>query len=153
ATVGSQGTSASGGVITITNLMPGVNGTGNNFGEVKLPPQLNPIADTTIDICDGQSLSSFVSFTDAALNMTWTATVDYGDGGPVQIINLGTAHSFTAQHSYTQHGVYQVTVTITDALKMSSIGNFLVTANAIPLTAYNQLVTINDGSVQDSMIN
>jgi autotransporter-associated beta strand protein len=52
-------------------------------------------------------------FTDPGAD-TWTATVDYGDGGGVQPLRLLPGGRFRLQHHYTAPGTYLVTVTVTD---------------------------------------
>ena len=152
-TVGTQGGTASGNVITVSNLKTNTLGTGNNFGAITQPPTFNAGPDVST-MCQpgGTVFSHTVTFTDTALNGPWTATVNYGDGSTLQTINLGTLQSFVLQHSYAQPGVYQVSITITDAFGASSSGNFLFAADANPITGYSKLVTINDGSAQRSMI-
>src|SRR5205807_4046213 len=109
--------------------------------------------DVSIDSCVGQTLTRQVSFTDAATDGPWTATVDYGDGSPLQTWNLGTVQTFILQHSYAVEALYQVTVTVKDSYGKSAAGSFLVIDDAPPPTAYGQLFTVNDGNGQRSMVN
>ena len=150
--VGTQGGAANGNVITITNLLANINGLNNNFGEINPPPAITPILDVSIDSCEGQPLYQQVSFADPASNGPWTATVDYGDGSPLQLINMGNAQTFFLQHSYALEELYQVTVTVKDSFGQSAATNFLVVDDVTPPTAYGQFFTINDGNAQRSMI-
>ena len=152
--VGTQGGFPNGNMIIVNNLLANVNGLSNNFGQINLPPVITPIADVPIDSCDNQILSQQVTFVDANADGPWTATVDYGDGSPLQTLNLGTAHSFILQHStYNMSQSYQVTVTIKDSYKQSATTSFLVLDDAPPPAAYGQLFTVNDNNAQRSMIN
>jgi large repetitive protein len=153
--VGSQGGIANGTVITIAPLGTNTTGVNNNFVEISPLPAVNAGPDVSfcMCMCGSQSLYQTVTFADPIQNATWTATVDYGDGSPLQIINLGTTQTFVLQHVYTANGVYQVNVTVADSYGDSGSSSFLVTQDAIPLTAHSQFLTINDGSAQDSMVN
>jgi PKD repeat protein len=70
------------------------------------------------------------SFTDKDFSSdTFTATVDYGDGSPVQTLNLTTGSTtLKLAHTYAILGTYTVTVTITDDQGMSGTGQATVTA-------------------------
>lgn len=45
---------------------------------------------------------------------TWTATVDYGDGGGPQPLALNPDKTFRLEHTYASAGTFRVTVTVTD---------------------------------------
>ena len=70
------------------------------------------------------------SFTDSDFSSdTFTATVDYGDGSPVQTLKLKSgSKTFKLAHTYAILGTYTVTVTITDDQGMSGTGQATVTA-------------------------
>ena len=116
------------------------------------PPVIPPIPDVPINSCAGQILSQQVTFTDATANGPWTATVNYGDGSPIQTLNLGFSMSFLLQHAYAMSQTYQVTVTVTNNFQLSATTSFLVLDDTTPPAPQNQLFTINDGSAQRSMI-
>jgi hypothetical protein len=82
-------------VVTVTNV----------------PPVIGPIASFYAMV--GQSVSNWVSFTDPGLD-TWTATVNYGDGSPAQVVNLGSLHAFRLDHTYAAPGTYNLSVTVAD---------------------------------------
>ena len=63
---------------------------------------------------EGQTFARAGSFSDAATT-TWTATVDYGDGGGSQTLTLNTDKTFSLSHLYANDGEYTVTVTVTAA--------------------------------------
>jgi hypothetical protein len=118
------------------------------------PPAINPLADVTLSSCSTWMLSTSGSFSDPTAG-PWTGTVNYGDGSATQALTIGSNKTFNLAHTYLQRGVYQVTVTITDSFNLTSTATFLVSADfhtGLP-QAYSQLVTINDGSVQRSMVN
>jgi hypothetical protein len=54
------------------------------------------------------------SFTDPGTE-TWTATVDYGDGSGPQPLVLNPDKTFRLDHTYTNLGVYPVTVAVKDS--------------------------------------
>ncbi|HEX6042757.1 DNA/RNA non-specific endonuclease [Longimicrobium sp.] len=61
----------------------------------------------------GETYAAAGSFGDAGAADTWTATVDYGDGGGARPLALdGT--SFALSHRYTAAGTFTVTVRVTD---------------------------------------
>jgi hypothetical protein len=63
--------------------------------------------------CGPNNATLSVSFTDPGVD-THTATINWGDGSPVQ--SLGTVTSpFTASHTYAAAGNYNATVTVTDS--------------------------------------
>ena len=65
-------------------------------------------------IAAGGTLSRPGSFSDPGSLDSWTATVDYGDGSPVQPLLLGLDHSFQLLHTYTSAGQFTLTVTVSD---------------------------------------
>ncbi|MDB5349626.1 MAG: cya 2 [Planctomycetota bacterium] len=86
--------------VQVKNAPPLVNGGGN--AQVALP---------------GGTLSRTGSFADAAGDGPWTGTVDYGDGSGEQNLSASidqVLRTFALSHVYTQPGLRNVTVTITD---------------------------------------
>jgi hypothetical protein len=73
-------------------------------------PTLNAFAGASI--IRGENYATSGSFTDPGAD-SWTATVSYGDGSPVQPLAL-TGTSFTLAHDYLSAGTFTVTVTVTD---------------------------------------
>ena len=65
-------------------------------------------------IAAGGTLSWPGSFSDPGSLDSWTATVDYGDGSPVQPLLLGLDHSFQLLHTYASAGQFTLTVTVSD---------------------------------------
>jgi HD domain/PKD domain len=70
------------------------------------------------------------SFTDSDFSAdTFTATVDYGDGSPVQTLKLTSGSpTFKLAHAYAILGTHTVTVTVTDDQGIRGIGHATVTA-------------------------
>ena len=64
------------------------------------------------EIDEGGAYTSSGSFTDPGAD-EWTATVDYGDGSPVENPTL-VGKSFDLSHPYADDGTYEITVTVTD---------------------------------------
>ncbi|MBM3944248.1 MAG: hypothetical protein FJ317_01995, partial [SAR202 cluster bacterium] len=65
-------------------------------------------------ILEGDTFSSSGSFTDPGASTSWTATVDYGDGGGPVALSLNPDKTFDLSHTYTTAGEYTVTVVVTD---------------------------------------
>lgn len=81
-------------VVTITNVSPSV-----DVGD-----------DPSVD--EGSEFAQSGSFTDPGAD-TWTATVNYGDGGGAQALALD-GKGFDLAHTYVDNGVNTVTVVVTD---------------------------------------
>lgn len=60
----------------------------------------------------GETYGASGGFTDPGAD-TWSATVDYGDGGGASPLSLA-ATAFTLSHTYTTAGTFTVTVSVTD---------------------------------------
>ena len=69
-------------------------------------------AGNDVSINEGSTFSQAGSFTDPGAD-TWTATVNYGDGGGNQALTL-VGKTFNLSHVYADNGSYTVTVTVTD---------------------------------------
>jgi arabinogalactan endo-1,4-beta-galactosidase len=77
-----------------------------------LPPVVN--AGPSAVILKGATFSSAGSFTDADAHLSFSATVDYGDGSGVQTLTLNADKTFSLSHSYAAVGEHEVTVSVTD---------------------------------------
>jgi len=73
-------------------------------------PAVDAFAGASLLLHQGYAASG--SFDDPGPD-SWTATVDYGDGGGAQPLALN-GKSFTLAHTYAAAGTYTVTVTVTD---------------------------------------
>jgi len=96
-----------------------VNVTDNNsvVGSVTVPvqvlqavPAVTLGSDTTIHT--GATFAQSGGFGDP-YSSSWTATVDYGDGGGAQSLTLNSDHTFSLSHTYSTAGTYLVSVAVT----------------------------------------
>lgn len=77
------------------------------------------------DLSEGVDLSRVASFTDEDASTSWSATVNYGDGGATSPLTL-VDKTFTLEHRYAP-GTYVVSVVVTDDAGASGSGSFRVT--------------------------
>ncbi len=84
------------------------------------------------------------SFADASPAVSWTATVDWGDGSAASQFNPSTQGSLGIRdHTYVNDGVYAVTISVANELGGFGIATFQVTVATSPLVytpAVNQTV-------------
>jgi PKD repeat protein len=114
--------------VTVANVAPTVNGGG----------------DATTD--EGTAFTGSGTFTDPGTD-TWTATVDYGDGGGALPLTLGAGKTFTLSHTYADNGTFAVTVTVTDDDGGTDSDAIRVTVNnAAPKPYAGADATVNEGS-------
>jgi len=66
------------------------------------------------EIDEGDTSTSAGSFSDPD-DDTWTATVDYGDGSPVENLTLA-GKNFVLSHEYADNGTYEITVRVSDGV-------------------------------------
>ena len=105
-------------------------------------PVVNAGADSTIN--EGDTFTGSGSFTDPGSD-TWTATVDYGDGSPVQALTL-SGKTFDLSHVYSDDGVNLVTVTVSDDDSGIGTDTLVVTVlNVAPVVDAGANATINEG--------
>src|SRR5258708_22560416 len=84
----------------------------------------------TVD--EASQLISSGSFVDVGANKTWTATVDYGDGGGSVPLTLNADKSFALAHVYPQSGTFTATVTVKDSNAGQNTATTLVVVNDVP---------------------
>ena len=101
-----------------------------------VPPSLS-VGAATASINEGDTFSRNGSFTDPGAD-TWTATVNYGDGGGNQSLTLNPNKTFSLSHQYLQDGVFTVTVSIND-------GDGGADTETITVTVANVLPTVSAG--------
>ena len=89
------------------------------------------------------TLSRPGSFSDPGTLDSWTATVDYGDGSPVQPLLLGLDHSFQLLHTYTSAGQFTLTVTVSDDDGGAGSDTLTVTVEA-PLSSADLSIAKSD---------
>ena len=88
----------------------------NSYTPYSTPVTVNNVAPIVVAGDDSSTpLGSYQvtgCFTDPG-SETWTATVNYGDGGGVQPLALNPNKTFNLSHLYATPGDYPVTVTVT----------------------------------------
>jgi hypothetical protein len=97
-----------------------------------VPAQVNSGANATVPA--SVMFSRTGGFTDPNPD-TWTATAAYGDGSPVEPLEITAANTFQLSHTYTTPGVYDVQVQVKDSEGFSGYGIFSVTVTAPPLVS------------------
>lgn len=114
-----------------------------------VPPVLDVGGNVTIS--EGDQLTRVITFIDpsgatAGFGDTFTYTIDFGDGSPVETGSVAKGgRSFPFAHYYADDGVYPVSITLVDDdLGVAVPGNFNVTvlnvAPTITFTAGDQLI-------------
>ncbi len=124
----------------------GATGTGTATVTVNAPPHINQLNGASIN--EGDTYSENGSFTDPD-STSWTATVDYGDGGGAQTLSLNGT-TFALNHTYTTAGTFTVTVSVTDNQGATGTGTATVTVNAPPQINSFSGGTINEGDTYTS---
>jgi outer membrane protein assembly factor BamB len=100
------------------------------FG-VNPAPSVGTLAGATINA--GTTYTENGSFTDQG-SVSWTATVDYGDGTGTQPLPL-SGNNFSLNHQYNTPDTYHVTVTVTDNQGLSGTAEATVIVNQVlPVT-------------------
>ena len=84
-------------------------------------------------LLEGQRLSRLASFSDQDASISWSATVDYGDGSGSAALTLAADKTFTLDHLY-KPGSYVVSVVVTDDAGASGSGSFRVTVTNVAPT-------------------
>lgn len=84
-------------------------------------------------INESDTYSANGSFTDSSTSTSWTATVDYGDGGGAQPLTL-SGMNFSLSHQYKDEGTYTVTIAVTNNQNTTGTGLAVVTVNNAPFT-------------------
>ena len=76
----------------------------------------------------GERLERLASFEDLD-STSWTASVDYGDGSPIEQIAFSEDRSFDLDHVFVASGTHEVVVTVTDNTFVTATSSFTVTVN------------------------
>jgi len=101
---------------------------------VDLPPEKISIDPIRSPLSIGQMAKATVSFEDVNLQDHYLASIDWGDGTPVETIELGSSRMFNASHPYTKPGKHLATIKLTDqSTELSTIATteFYVGGTAI----------------------
>ena len=101
------------------------------------------------DPFEGQVFTYSSTFTDAGVDDTHIATIDWGDGTPVAPVELvepapPVAGTLTAEHAYGDNGTYGVTVTVEDDDSGTGTDTFSVTVTNVAPTL--GLIGVSDAS-------
>jgi PKD repeat protein len=105
----------------------------------------SPKIDVPKDIAgnEGSMVTIPVSFTDTDSQL-WTVQIDYGDGSHDQFPNIKT-NTLTLQHTYTDNGIYPVSVTVSDAEGSEATAT-------TPVTIWDVFPTVGAITVANKMI-
>jgi hypothetical protein len=97
------------------------------YDTLTLVPGVAPVVDAGSDmtVVEGQAWSGSGSFVDDD-STSWSATVDWGDGGAAESLTLA-GKTFSLAHTWATSGSYTVTVTVTDDGAGSGSDTFQVT--------------------------
>ena len=106
----------------------------------------NVVAGPDVISDEGQTIISAGSFSDSIID-TWTATVDYGDGGGPQPLLLD-GQQFELNHTYADDGSYAVSIIVTDNEGLSGTGTAFVTVNNVA----PDILPISDAVIDDGTI-
>ena len=130
-------------VTVVVNDGKGGVGTDTLVVSVSAPSNVVPVVSAGADAAsdEGSAFAATGSFADADAD-TWTATVDYGDGAGAQPLTL-SGKGFALGHTYTDNGIYTVTVAVSDGKGGVGTDTLVVTvANVAPAATL-----ANDGPV------
>jgi hypothetical protein len=129
------------------NLVPSdTNGAWDTFGwslPTNAPPTVTLPADPAVN--EGSVFAGSGFFTDAD-SVSWTATVDYGDGSGLQSLPLDADKSFSLDHSFDRAGSYTMQVTVTDQQGLAGTASGTVIVNNLPPALGPIGVTVDAGS-------
>ncbi len=118
--------------------------TANVAPELTLPEPL------TLD--EGEELITSATFTDPD-SSSWMVDVDYGDGTDSVTIELNELAPIDLSHTYTDNGLYEVTVSVTDDQDLVDEGSFDVTVlNVPPEPALGTDISIDEGAALNQSI-
>jgi hypothetical protein len=110
------------------------------FTTTDIPVTVN--AGTNVVVAQGTPFTQSGSFTDAAGDGPWTATVNYGDDTSPLSMSL-TEQTFTLNHAYANAGDFTVTVTVTNREGITGTASLGVVVSGF---------TINDGNPGPSAV-
>ena len=127
-------------------------------GEISYPitvlssvaPELTLPEPLTLD--EGEELITSATFTDPD-SSSWMVDVDYGDGTDPVTIELNELAPIDLSHTYTDNGLYEVTVSVTDDQDLVDEGSFDVTVlNVPPEPALGTDISIDEGAALNQSI-
>nr|NIM51703.1 hypothetical protein [Gemmatimonadales bacterium]NIR02135.1 hypothetical protein [Gemmatimonadales bacterium] len=100
------------------------------------PPIVTAGGDASGD--EGTTVNLAATFTDADVDDTHTATIDWGDGSPLEpgtVTEAGGSGTVDGSHVYADDGVYTVTVTVDDGRGGIASDSYEVTVTNVAPTA------------------
>ena len=119
---------------TATNLAAG-SGVGNQLYVRNLVSNQAPVLQSfsgDFALAESQSMHQTWQFSDNDASLSWTATVDYGDGSGKQALPLNADKTFLLEHLWAP-GTYDLTVEVTDnAGATGSLVIHVVVSNVAP---------------------
>jgi hypothetical protein len=134
-------------LVTVTVTDTGDSDTDSDTAVVfinNVPPSVDAGMDGSIN--QGGTFASAGSFTDPGTLDTFSATVDYDDGGGSEALTILAGNAFALSHTYPTAGEYTVTVSVTD--DDGGIGVDTATVTVVENTA-PELDAIGDKSVDE----
>ncbi|MBL8783464.1 MAG: PKD domain-containing protein, partial [Deltaproteobacteria bacterium] len=98
-------------------------------------------------LTEGDTFERVIAFTDPGSN-AWTATVDWGDGTPLEAAPVdGATKAVSLVHRFRRDGVFTVTVSVFDGVETGS-GSFIATVqNAAPVVSLGAAATLAEGAL------
>lgn len=145
--------------ISNIGLITGFSRTGTQYHGLLWENVLNTPPEVVIPgsrfAAEGSELTVNTTFTDAETEDTHTATIDWGDGTPVEAATVydstgGITGLVEGSHAYAENGVYGATVSVTDDKGGSSAVDFTVTvSNVAPIVdaGKEQIIKQNETAV------
>jgi hypothetical protein len=119
--------------VTITDNYPE---SGIDTILVNVTPDTPPVVSVGADanLVQGDTFIQSGSFVDPDAGQAWTATVNWGDGGPEAPLTLNADKTFDLNHVYPNVGNYTVLVTVKDTANIVGTDTLAVStaANAVP---------------------
>ena len=130
--------------VTVTVSDGTANGSASFLVTVEnVSPTVDAGPDVTIGA--GDTFSGSGSFTDPGADI-WTATVDYGDGSPVEPLALNSDKTFALSHLYGSAGEHVVTVSVSDDDGGTGTDLAHVTVSALSDGVVNTTADHDDGA-------
>lgn len=132
--------------VTVT-ISDGVGGSSSDSFTItvaNVAPVFQPGPDRSLPV--GTNLVGLVLFTDPGAD-TWTATVNYGDGGGDQPLAINAKH-YVLSHIYTETGPHTVTVAINDGTTTVS-HSFVATVTPVTVNVAPSFEAGNNASISE----
>ncbi len=105
------------------------------------PPEIGAIAGPADPVAVNTEVQVSASFSDPDADDTHTATIDWGDGTPVEagiVTETGGSGTVSGSHVYADDGVYTLEVCVTDDDGATGCGTFQVTVYPVAADDFNR---------------